>query len=525
LLFSAPTIRRLVRRNLRIAIQPARLASSVTAIGAIAVVGLRVIDSDVLPTSGSVDVAHHLALTEWILHHGALPVHPTSNLVEMTYYPFGVHLLTAATVRITTISPLQAMTVVSVGLLALTASALVVAGARITSLVTGRPPSTLTWGISLLSVLGLLTASSYSFEMFCSDFFFGQIFGLYLVVVALMFVVDHDTGDPHAPRHAVLAGVALVFAYPLFMPAYLALMLPTIPDLARRAGWRSAARYTVVAAATLGVAVALFLPGRLTTGVEILDNNGAIGTVELAGLGGIGTMTLASLGVLSCGIGIAKRRWLAATVPLGIAMALLECGAIQWLQSSVAGSQYQAIKLVYVALYLGFAATPAAIGALWSAVRSRLTWLRQLDDAWWATAILCVGLIFLAAVDTDFHREPASVDPSDYSLAVWAQSHLDTQEIDELSPGAGAYIIWVGILGRPRSILAAYFLTGQCDHLDDWIDSRAPYFLASSSAQLDEIRSAGVPYTVVHRIGQSVLIHRQGLTGHPVKVASTCTLD
>ncbi len=496
---------RLLRGEMRLDLEPARLLVTVIAFGIVAIIVDRIIGLVLIPTSTSVDIAHHLALTDWIVREGALPNKPSPNLNEMVSYPFGVHLLSAVTVKALGIAPLKAMTLVGFGLLGFLASALVGIAGRLADQLGFTLRPVLKWSTALLCTTALLFASHYSIGLLDQDYFFAQVFGLYLLVATAFFLLDtsHDVN----PWSIAASGAALIYAYPLYFPIFIAMWLPGVIHRPRK--------FALFTGLCFLAAASLFLPGRLATGISILNNNGGTIPITIARLGGGIVLIPCLIGVATCLFyGCRRALWPVLTIPFGVIAALAEALAVLFFTGSVGGSTYQALKLVYAALYIAFGTLPIVVFMALRYLNSRaiITILAPLTAG---------ALVILSVFSVDLRRQPPVISSEEYQLAQWTANTFPRSEVDVLIPGIPGYILWVGIFGQPRNIIAATYLSSGCNLLDHWIEDGKPYLIFLPS-QSESVQASGQRFTVVQTNGDAVLIHRTESIPHATTLPPEC---
>ena len=218
-------------------------------------------------------------------------------------------------------------------------------GGRLIERLVAHRSASLTWS---LAARGPSSASSWlpTTRSGCShsDYFLGQVLGLYLVVTIVLFLLEATTDD-RSLWLAVIATAALIFAYPLFLPAAAVAFVPLLVDRLRPGRWRTGAPMAPASAGLLVVTALLFFPGRISVGRDILNREGMITPFDVARVGGPATLGLSVAGaVLACVLAVRRRRWLTLAVPLAIAGALAERFGLVNMKSSDFGSTYQATK-------------------------------------------------------------------------------------------------------------------------------------------------------------------------------------
>jgi hypothetical protein len=484
-----------------------RVIVVVAAAAAVVVAASQLLDSTLFPVSGSVDVAHHLQLVQWIADHGGVPSHPTENLESMWAYPFGIHAIAALTSRVLGMDPIRAMNLAGFASLAMLAAALTALGAALADSVVRKVSRPILWAGSLVAVVGLLLGHQFFVDLLTRDYFLAQAFGMYLLVVSLLFAVE----APHDERFvwlSALSGAALVFAYPLFVPVLAVSLLPIAVARWRTVGGRGAIRWTVLVSVPTVLAGIVYLPGRTGAGQEILNNEGAIAPVTFDALGGSPLVVLMVVGTaLIISVFLLRRQWALLAVPAGIVAAVIGRAALERLSAEDFGSKYQATKYLHVAWLLGLSTAPIAVVAALNALASRWALIAaSIRRSGFVAAAAC-GLLIFVGFGPRYNTRTPVLPQSEYEAALWARENMTVDRIDVAEQGVGPYLIWMVVFGRPFEQSFAY-LGPPADNVAAWLQGTGPYLLLSNAAELAQVTASGTQIRVVHQVDTSMIIER-----------------
>lgn len=486
-----------------------RLSVVGTAGGAVAVAASQVLDSTLFPVSTGVDVAHHLTLVRWITEHGGVPSTYTSNLGEMYVYPFGAHSIAAVIAKVGSIDPIRAMNLTGYVILGLLAAAVATLAAAVARHAVRGVSQPVVWATSVMAVGGLFMGHQFFFDALGSDYFLGQIFGMYLLVVGVMFAIEGFDDVGHLWLAAV-AGAALVFAYPLYLPVLATAFAVVVVALWARGRMRRALHGGALLAGPTLVASIAFFPGRTEIGRAILNNEGAIRPVTMSALGGWPLVLLMAGGAAVLILtAVRGRHWRLLTVPACVTAAVICRVALTELSSSDFGSRYQATKYVYAAWLFGLAMVPTTVTVALKSMaqkwRPLAGWLRRPQFV----LLACVALLVYVGFGPLYAARNPIVTQSEYVVASWAASHLDVAEIEIADQNSGAYLMWVAVLDRPRDQDALDLLAPPTDNrLVEWVSGESTYLMVNDAAEMTAVAELE-DIEVVFQVDQAAIVERR----------------
>jgi len=477
----------------------------------------QLLTSSLLPVSTSVDAAHHLILIDAIREHGSLPTSSAGNLTIMGAYPFGAHLIAAVSSAVFRLDPTRAMNLVGFAILALIAAAIAGIGARVGQLVFPSVRRDIVYAATVVCTIGLVIAPVYwTRTIVTGDYFFGQILGLYLAMAVVLFVVE-SRSDPRLGWLAVIAAMALVFSYTLYLPVALLALVMVGVQCQRDYGWRRAVRIAATSIVAISVSLALFLPGRAGLGKSLLNQEGGITSPTVARLGGPLLLALCVIGGLVAAVtGVRRRQFvLLAPVVAGLGAVLCRLTLLKGKEGGHFGSVYYATKFVYAAFYCGLALSPVAlVGAVAMTRRLSARLARYIEVAprergSLLTALSALGLLFFVGFGPRYAQGVTSVVPDDFAVARWASAHVDPAQVDVRVSYVGGYYLWVGVLdhGIGMDSLTHFGNPYAPVNVSDWTSSQFQYVLLPC-ARVPEIDATGQATHLVFQSGTSCLLGR-----------------
>ena len=336
---------------------------------------------DVLPTGSGPDLAHHLALVDYIERHWRL-VHDarlSEYLGEMIDYTPGSHLLAALFGRWLGRGALHAVYPVVAGTVAVKAGLIFLIAYRLLPRDVPRIP------FALMALLLLLVPRTYSIGSFTEQSYLAQVTSE-LFAVAMwwaMTVWDERPGRATVALFA-LFGLATFLTWPvwtgplLLTLAAVALLHGGLPITLRM-------QHVAIAVTPIGA-------------IAIMHAARHMGGLRMAGTGGFAIWPdarlvgrwFAALSAAGLFVAATERRSRSVTL-LVVAIALQAIALVAAARSSGAAAPYLALKMFYLAIYpLGVGAA-LALAAVWR-IAARVPRLRAPGVAWALMIALAIGV-------------------------------------------------------------------------------------------------------------------------------------
>ncbi len=459
------------------------------------------------PVTFSVDLAHHGAVVEWMRVHQVIPTGSIPTLGGQANYPAGSHTITAVLSWLIGLAPLQTMWVVSVGLIL---SIWLTSGSILHSLIgpSGRPY----W---LVPIAVSLACWRFTLGMISYDFFFAQLFGIWIAMSSLAAMVWWSARNTHIANMvgvALLASSACLFSYPQSAP------IPIIAVSAQLAVGRFNKRTAVVGGAVFsGVLLAVFAYSR-STGVDVGSitgiGEGARTPITISMIGGWVVLWLFLVGLFelvrshtSSGVRSLIGAMLAPSL-LATLFALLRLDIF----GGYPVTDYRIQKNIYA--LMPFAVIVASYGvvraALWC-IDVMATHENETSFVWkWIPPAL-VSIVVFASLLSPAKRSLLTypiVTEDEYKAMSWATSHAPPNDVGLEFSGLTGYHLWWMKSGRP--VLDLYPSMGSQRRLtrwDNWPTGQPERFLVSSGQLARNLRNEpGVK--VAFQSGEAVVFER-----------------
>ncbi len=465
------------------------------------------------PTPGSADVVHHYALVQYLFESGVVPSSTPSPqfLGEMAQYPYAAHANAAIAATLLQIAPLRAMTLVGYLVLALAATVVVELARRLIQDIWPALPEGFGIAGAVAAASMFIAGPHFTRAMLMDQYFYSQVLGLYVILFCTLALFEFCRGDTRrraGMSASAISAFLLSFAYPLFSALPIA-TLGLVLLARRRSPWRRWLALLPVTAGTV-VGTALFLPGKVSTGLAIARNEGAISPTPLiASVGGPIEFALMVIGLVAATTVLIRRRQSSLWLPV----AAIVAAGLQTIAMYVArqtfdfGSYYMANKLFYLLAWL---ALPfAGIGVI--VVGSIIVPKRTLGVARLAS-IVGVGAVLVASfvlvIVEDAQPAVPLIDPNTYALARWVHLNIGGQgEYAMAEGGAPAYMTYVGVLNQNRDAYALGLISSQ-NSVDGWLaDAEVPYLVTSNLEVLEPIIEE-FDLRIVYRQGEAALISK-----------------
>jgi len=391
-----------------------------------------------LPTGSGPDLAHHLALVDYIERHWRLvhDVRLSEYLGEMIDYTPGSHLLAALFGRWLGRGALHAVYPVVAGTVAVKAGLIFLIAYRLLPRDVPRIP------FALMALLLLLIPRTYSIGSFTEQSYLAQVTSE-LFAVAMWWAM---TVWDERPGRATVALFAL-FGQATFLtwPVWTGPLLLTLAAVALlHGGLPITLRMQHVAIAVTPIGA-----------IAIMHAARHMGGLRMAGTGGFAIWPDARLvgwwfaALSAAGLFVASTERRSRIVPLLVAaIALQAIALVAAARSSGAAAPYLALKMFYLAIYPLSVGAALALAAVWR-IAARVPRLRAPGVAWALMTALAIGVGRpLAAAP-----KPKPVVTLPVLLAAeWARNRMRPACIDYLvADGYTAYWLHLAVFGQPRA--------------------------------------------------------------------------
>jgi len=458
---------------------------------------------DVLPTGSGPDLAHHLALVDYIERHWRLvhDVRLSEYLGEMIDYTPGSHLLAALFGRWLGRGALHAVYPVVAGTVAVKAGLIFLIAYRLLPRDVPRIP------FALMALLLLLVPRTYSIGSFTEQSYLAQVTSE-LFAVAMWWALTVWDERPGRATVALFAlfGMATFLTWPvwtgplLLTLAAVALLHGGLPITLRM-------QHVAIAVTPIGA-------------IAIMHAARHMGGLRMAGTGGFAIWPdarlvgrwFAALSAAGLFVAATERRSRSVTL-LVVAIALQAIALVAAARSSGAAAPYLALKMFYLAIYpLGVGAA-LALAAVWR-IAARVPRLRAPGVAWALMIALAIGVGRpLAAAP-----KPKPVVTLPVLLAAeWARNRMPPACIDYLvADGYTAYWLHLAVFGQPRA-------SGRAMDDDTFEPKKAlvrwilpgglPYAITDDLEALPRDISSNVD--VLARFGPAAVVKRRGAATCP----------
>jgi hypothetical protein len=459
---------------------------------------------DLLPTGSGPDLAHHLALIEYIERHHRLvhDVRLSEYLGEMIDYTPGVHLLAVLTGAWFRSDALHALYPVVAWSVALKAGFVLLIALRLLGAVDGDVPRI---PFALTAVVLLFLPRMYFIGSFTEQSFVAQVLSELFAVAMWWAVLVWDARPARIEvMFYALSGTAAFLTWPVSAGPLLVL-LAAVMLLQRRISRR--ARLQHLAIATVPIAAIIAVHGTSHAGGFRMAGTGGFAIWPTVGVLGRWFIALSAAGFLCCA---AERR--ARTVTLLLAAIALQAAAlVATAHASGAGAPYLALKMFYLAIYPLAIAITLTLAAGWrAAVRTvGRSGMRSAALAWLLVAFLGIAVarpLIAAPRPRPVVTQPALV------AAEWARANMPPACIDYLViDGYTAYWLHLAVFGHPRASGRA--LNDDTFEpkkgLDRWIlPNGLPFAVADDFDALP--RDIRTNVDVVARFGPAAVVKRRG---------------
>jgi hypothetical protein len=458
---------------------------------------------DVLPTGSGPDLAHHLALVDYIERHWRLvhDVRLSEYLGEMIDYTPGSHLLAALFGRWLGRGGLHTVYPVVAGTVAVKAGLVFLIAYRLLPRDVPRIP------FALMPLLLLLIPRTYSIGSFTEQSYLAQVTSE-LFAVAMWWALTVWDERPARAAMALFAlfGVAAFLTWPVWTgPLLLTLAAAALRH--RQLPFTMRVQHVAIAAVPIGA-------------VAVMHAVHHMGGLRMAGTGGFAIWPdarivgwwFAALSAAGLLVAATERRSRAVTL-LVAAIALQAMALVAAARSSGAAAPYLALKMFYLAIYPLSVAAALGVAAVWR-IAVRVPRLGSPGVAWALVAALAiaVGRPLVAA------PRPRPVVTQPVLLAAeWARDRMAPACIDYLvTDGYTAYWLHLAVFGQPRA-------SGRAMDDDTFEPKKAlfrwilpgglPYAITDDLEALPRDISSNVD--VLARFGPAAVVKRRGAADCP----------
>jgi hypothetical protein len=483
------------------------------------------------PHALSADAAHHGGIATWIAEHQTLPRGWVPQLGRLVEYPNGSHLLVAVLSHLTGIAPWRMLGIVAtllvlliVPVVGVTASVMV----EQLSMKLDQSADSARRAAALSVVACWLVAHRFTTGAITIDFFFAQVVGFVLVLIALAAIVCAHTNTPQVESRVKaigFVGLGLVaagssLAYPLQVGLLPGALL-VLAYIRRRSAsvWKPWLVAAAVAVTAGFGSIAIVLP-RVRGSQSMSGEEGQITQPSLAHLGGWIVVSLVVMALARLTKPLFSRTEREgghrATLPAVGASLMAGQALVLWLahRNGIGNvSRYTALKSVYVAVPLMLPVVGWVIGQtaidLFGASR-RTTSGRSANK--YVSALMVGALIGVPTIRLARSRSTLSnvngpiVATASYDLARDAARRFGAADIgvigDEVTPYA---LLWIGTQGLPLDRNRALFRNGPWMRWPQITNQRHLIVVGHDLAALFAARP-GVK--VLERRGNTVLLER-----------------
>jgi hypothetical protein len=399
---------------------------------------------DWLPTGSGPDLAHHLALIEYIERHQRLvhDVRLSEYLGEMIDYTPGVHLLAVLAGAWLRSDGLHALYPVVAWSVALKTGFVLLIALRLLDAVQGEVPRI---PFALTAVVLLFLPRVYVIGSFTEQSYVAQVLSELFAVGMWWAVLVWDARPARsALAFYALSGTAAFLTWPVSAGPLL-ILLAAVMLLHGELSWID--RMQQLAMATVPIAGIVAVHGTRHAGGFRMAGTGGFAIWPTVSVLGWWFIALSAAGLL---YSVTERR--ARTVTLLLAAIALQAAAlVATAHASGAAAPYLALKMFYLAIYPLAIAIALTLAAGWrvagravrrSAIRSaRLAWL----------LVACLGIAVARPLLAAPRPRPVVTQPA-LLAAEWAGAHMPPGCIDYLViDGYTGYWLHLAVFGQPRA--------------------------------------------------------------------------
>jgi hypothetical protein len=460
------------------------------------------ISPTLLPNNWSADYPNHYILVDFLSTHEQLPL-LSSGLGEMVQYPFGPSLFTSVTAKIIPLSLMTMMGFLAAVISALVAVTVYLLGRKLLERYTDE--KNMTDAVALVSAFMVFSVPVYFLDQYCGNFYYSMIFGELLVLLAILALMNVETGNRSWIYIFIIATMGIIFTYTLYIiiPVVALVLFAFLnPDKIRAL----MDRVTVVSCLLVTLLFLLFTYERLAIGSGILQHEGL--TVEFD----IMNFNILFIILVICGIIIGVKY-----VPGYLRSALFAYSVVMtaeyllfvFLDQFGIIAVYYANKIFYLlVLVLSISACLPVLFAIRHI---------QKDNLRTVAAVGIIGLIGIfsvfIALTYPLNTKPV-VTTEDVIFAHKAETYLHENNIpyQNLSITTGELKgYWLGLLLHMDKNYAQQHFLSKATPFSDWLqDPNARYVAGEmvNASYPEFFEMNGVQLQIVVREGQKVLIRK-----------------
>jgi hypothetical protein len=427
----------------------------------------------------------------------------------MAAYPFGAHVNAAVLAGASNAQPLVAMTLLIYLVMALSATMLVELTRRLIREIWPESSESAASAAGVAVALVFIMVPRLTEGMVMADYFYSQVMGIYLLLFCTVALMDSLSGGSRVGLGmSCVASFLLALTYPLYVLIPIA-TVGLVLLVRHRLRWR---RWSAILPVTLGaiLGLALFLPGRVSTGLLIIRNEGVSVRPSLTLLGGPLVVGLVTVGLVVAIVALIRKRrpgvgFLLATV---LVTALQMVGMYAVKEALDIGSYYMTEKLWYLFFWLMLPLIGLGIFAI---VRPLLP--KVVVTAPWVGGVLTSGALAVAALWATLWTEESQVvpviSPDGYAAAEWARSEIGGEgQFAVAEGGVPGYMLYVGVLNQPRDEYSLQVLRLEIDPLDHWLGTpEIPFLLTSDVGALQDVID-DQDLDILHQEGTAAVLGR-----------------
>jgi hypothetical protein len=456
-----------------------------------------------LPVGSGSDLAHHLALIDYIERHWRL-VHDvalSTYLGEMVDYTPGVHLLAALAGAWTRSDGLHAVYPILACSVALKAGFVFLIARRLLPRDVPRVP------LAVVAVVLLCLPREYLFGSFTRQSFLAQVQSeLFAVGMWWALVAWDERPAKGVMTFYAMSGVAAFLTWPVWTGPLLLVLVPIVL-VHVELPWKARLQHLAIGVVPIAVIAAMHV-ARHVGGLRMAVTGGFVIRPTSSVLGWW-FVALSAAGLIVCAT---ERRARIVTL-LAAAIAVQSAALVAAANASGAAAPYLALKMFYLAIYPLAVAGALALAVIWR-IGLPATLVQSQRLAWVVVAALAIAVArpLVAAP-----RPKPVVSQAAFLAGHWAREHLPTECVEYLvADGYTAYWLHLAVLGNPRAAGRA---------LDDdtfepkkalarWmLPGGVPYAIVDNLNDLPrDIRS---DFDVLEQFGPAAVVKRRGSGARP----------
>lgn len=451
---------------------------------------------------GGVDPVHHFLLADYILSSRHIVHEYIPSLGwDMSYYPFGVHLVMASVSIISGIDIFFIMSLFAAVILSLVAVSTYLVAARL------LPEESPVYKAVPLLVLFATFPLNYFIDTIHSGFYLAMVFGeICFMTAALLLVFYWNFRSRLFIVLLVFTVSALCVSYTIYVPVIFAAfgLIILALNLTDKIGLRkmivdSALFYIPTLAVML-----MFLNRNFGGGVGIIHHEGGTTIPTFHVIGYFFIILSAS------GLAVSFKRW-REILPLQILtiLTILMVAVLLFLKVYIDfGSFYIIYKMAYLLILPLSVFSSIAVG--WGLDRTKGLLDSRMSKGAHAVVMLLTFSLMAYKIGVFRLRMHTPLNSSEYITARWVQKNLKTDELAYIvDSGMKAYWINNGVIKNPRDGTSTKLLNGLMPSYEKWLGDPYEY----PTAVTDNITAAesNPSVRVLFRSGKSGVVQKKNM--------------